>query len=49
MPAFVLKLLFGEMSDLIIYGQNVIPEKLEQQGFKFKFKTLDTALNEVLN
>lgn len=49
MPEFVLKLLFGEMSDLLIYGQNVIPEKLEQQGFKFKFKTLDTALNEILN
>ena len=49
MPEFVLKLLFGEMSDLLIYGQNVIPEKLEQQGFKFKFKTLDTALNKVLN
>ena len=49
MPEFVLKLLFGEMSDLLIYGQNVIPEKLEQQGFKFKFETLDTALNEVLN
>jgi uncharacterized protein (TIGR01777 family) len=49
MPEFVLKLLFGEMSDLLVYGQNVIPEKLEQQGFKFKFKTLDTALNEILN
>lgn len=49
MPEFVLKLLFGEMSDLLIYGQNVIPKKLEQQGFKFKFKTLDAALNEVLN
>ncbi|WP_404390049.1 TIGR01777 family oxidoreductase [Pseudoalteromonas phenolica] len=49
MPEFVLKLMFGEMSDLLIYGQNVVPEKLEQQGFKFKFKTLDSALNEVLN
>jgi uncharacterized protein (TIGR01777 family) len=49
MPEFVLKLMFGEMSDLLIYGQNVVPEKLEQQGFKFKFETLDTALNEVLN
>jgi len=49
MPEFVLKLLFGEMSDLLIYGQNVIPEKLEQQGFKFKFNTLDAALNKVLN
>jgi len=49
MPEFVLKLMFGEMSDLLIYGQNVVPEKLKQQGFKFKFETLDTALNEVLN
>ncbi len=49
MPEFVLKLLFGEMSDLLIYGQNVIPKKLEQQGFNFKFKTLDTALNEILH
>ncbi|GMM82825.1 TIGR01777 family oxidoreductase [Pseudoalteromonas sp. MTN2-4] len=49
MPEFVLKLLFGEMSDLLIFGQNVIPVKLEQQGFKFKYNTLDTALNEILN
>ncbi|TMO54198.1 TIGR01777 family oxidoreductase [Pseudoalteromonas phenolica] len=49
MPEFVLKLLFGEMSDLLIYGQNVIPEKLEQQGFAFKHRNLNTALNDILN
>lgn len=44
MPEFVLRLLFGEMSDLLIYGQNVVPTKLQEAGFSFKFRTLDKAM-----
>jgi uncharacterized protein (TIGR01777 family) len=47
-PAFVLKLLLGELSDLLLYGQNVYPEKLLQQGFIFKYPTIDRALNQIL-
>lgn len=46
-PKFVLSLLLGEMSDLLIYGQNVVPEKLHSQGFTFKYNTLPEALNSL--
>jgi uncharacterized protein (TIGR01777 family) len=49
MPELVLKVLFGEMSDLLIYGQKVVPEQLEKLNFNFKFKNLDDALNQILN
>jgi hypothetical protein len=43
-PAWVFKLLLGEMSDLLIYGQNVVPAKLLSVGFAFKHKTVNDAL-----
>jgi hypothetical protein len=44
MPAFVLKILFGEMSDLLLYGQNVYPQRLLDAGFQYKFNQLRSAL-----
>lgn len=49
MPKFMMKLLFGELSDLLIYGQNVAPTKLMALDFKFKFPQLKQALGEILN
>jgi uncharacterized protein len=47
-PAWLVKLLFGELSDLLLYGQNVIPNKLQQQDFSFEFPTLTAALTDLL-
>jgi len=47
-PAIVLKILLGEMSDLLLGGQRVMPERLEKAGFEFKFKSLELALKDVL-
>ncbi len=44
MPAFLLKLMFGEMSDLLLFGQNVYPQKLLDAGFTFKYNQLRSAL-----
>ena len=33
MPAFMAKLLFGEMSEILLYGQRVVPKKLLDAGF----------------
>lgn len=47
-PSFVLKLLVGEMAnELLLTGQKVIPEKLIQSGFEFKYPTLALALDEM--
>lgn len=47
MPAFVLKLLFGEMSDLLLFGQNVYPQRLVDAGFQFKYSQLRQALADL--
>ncbi len=49
MPAAIVKLLFGQMGDeLMIQGQSVIPQKLQQQGFEFNYSDLAGALSELL-
>mgnify|MGYP001191813148 CR=1 FL=1 len=49
MPSFVLKLLLGEMSELILASQRVIPDRLLAAGFKFKYSDLTPALQQLLN
>ncbi len=46
-PAFVLKLLLGEMADLLLTGQRVLPANLVKAGFEFKFATLAPALQDL--
>jgi uncharacterized protein len=47
-PQFVLKLLFGEMSSLLIGGNNVSNKKLLNTGFKFEFDNLETTFKNLL-
>jgi uncharacterized protein (TIGR01777 family) len=47
-PAFALKILFGEMADLLIYGQNVKPKKLIDSGYVFQYPQLKKALTDLL-
>lgn len=47
-PAFALKLILGEMSDLLLKGQQAIPAKLLDLGFSFRFPTLPEALKNVV-
>lgn len=44
-PAFVMRSLMGESSDLVLYGQKVIPERLINAGFSFSYPTLVEALD----
>ena len=46
-PAFAIKALMGESSDLVLYGQKVIPQKLLDEGFTFAFPTLKDALADL--
>lgn len=49
MPAFAARILFGEMADaLLLSGSNVIPEKLQRAGYRFKHEKLTDALQEIL-
>lgn len=47
-PETVMKLAMGEMSDLLVHGQSVIPRKLMEAGFQFRYPELTGALEAVL-
>ena len=47
-PAFALKLAFGEMSHLLLTGAKMLPKRLEDAGFEFKYPRLEQALAEIL-
>lgn len=46
-PAFVLKLLLGELSTLVLGSTKVSAQKIEEAGFAFKYAQLDEALTEI--
>jgi uncharacterized protein (TIGR01777 family) len=46
-PSFMLKLLFGEMSKIILEGSRVSNMNLLKSGFKFKFPKIEEALNDL--
>ena len=46
-PAFILKFVLGEKSVLILEGQQVVPDKLIKQGFKFKYPETLSALTNL--
>jgi len=48
-PPFALRLIMGEVADYIaLEGQRVIPKRLLEEGFKFKYALLDEALEDLL-
>ncbi|HEY1241820.1 MAG TPA: TIGR01777 family oxidoreductase [Bryobacteraceae bacterium] len=47
-PKLALKLVFGEMSELLVEGQRVIPRAAESAGFRFRYPELGPALADLL-
>ncbi len=47
-PAFLLKILFGEMSSVLLDSHYVVPQRLESHDFEFKYGTISTALDDIL-
>lgn len=43
MPRAILKLLMGEGAELLLNGQRVLPHKLIEAGFQFKFNAIESA------
>lgn len=47
-PAFIIKLLFGEMSIIILEGSRIDNSKIKNEGYHFQFQQLENALNDIL-
>lgn len=47
-PGLFLRLILGEMSSLVLEGQNVIPKRLVEAGFQFKYGDLTDALENIM-
>ena len=47
-PKFALRLIVGEMADILVGGNRVSSKKIEESGFNFKFPALDQALQDLL-
>jgi len=43
-PAFALRLAMGEMAEIVLGSQRVLPRVLMQSGYQFRYASLDSAL-----
>ena len=46
-PAWLLQLLLGEMSDLMVKGRPAEPRRLRELGYRFQFERLEAALQDL--
>lgn len=48
-PSLALKLAFGEMSHLLLTGARMLPVRLQEAGYEFKYRRLDQALGAIFS
>jgi uncharacterized protein (TIGR01777 family) len=48
-PAFALKLLFGEMAQVILASQRAVPQAAQRAGFEFQYPEIAGALLQILS
>jgi uncharacterized protein (TIGR01777 family) len=48
-PGVALRLLFGEGAEPILGGQRVVPKKLQELGFSWRYSEIEPALGEALS
>ncbi len=48
-PAFALRLLFGEMSEMLLGSQRAVPEAALRAGFEFHYPEIGAALIQILS
>ncbi len=47
-PSFALRLLLGEMADMLLTGQRVLPAEAQKLGYSFRYPTLYEALQALM-
>jgi NAD dependent epimerase/dehydratase family enzyme len=48
-PGMAVKLLYGEMAEIVTTGQRAIPAKLRELGYAFRHPEIEPALEDVLS
>ena len=48
-PKFAMKLILGEMHELLFENRNLSANKIKDKGFEFKYKSIDEALINILS
>ncbi len=47
-PKLALKVVLGEMAEVVLAGQRVLPKNFQTHGFKYQFADLNTTLKDIL-
>jgi uncharacterized protein len=47
-PGFVLRIVLGEFGSVLLKGQKVLPKRLGELGYRFRFPAIDEALADLL-
>jgi uncharacterized protein (TIGR01777 family) len=47
-PAFLMRLVLGEFSQVLLGSQRTVPRKLLDHGFKFRYPEIETALEAIV-
>ena len=48
-PRLMLKMMLGELADVLLGGQRAVPSRLTAAGFQFTYPKIDGALNDLLS
>jgi len=48
LPAFVLRMVFGEMADVLLFSERAIPQRLADSGYVFRFPDAPSGLRDLL-
>lgn len=48
-PAFILKLIFGELANALLEGSRASSQKIQYAGFRFQFPNLQNSLEDLLS
>lgn len=47
-PGFMIRLILGEFGSVLLKGQRVIPQRLVNAGFKFRYPEIEPALRSII-
>lgn len=48
-PGFLMRWIFGDVASVVLEGQQVIPQRLNQTDFSFEYPSLERALGDLLD